>query len=102
MASSKCLPTTIIPIGSPSLKPALTDNAGWPVTSKGLVFCTPVPEALMQSALKMYSTCIIVYSDLSCSTIKTTTGLLKAGDISPLKVASVANLFLYINITFTC
>ena len=28
-------------------------------------------------------TCLFIYSDLSCSTIKTTTGLLKTGDMSP-------------------
>ena len=38
VASSKCLPTIIIPTGSPSASPAGTEQAGCPLTSNGAVF----------------------------------------------------------------
>ena len=49
MTSSNFLPTIIIPTGKPSLKPALIDRAGCPVTFIGDVF------GILSNALSRYS-----------------------------------------------
>ena len=49
--SSKWRPITIVPIGRPSEKPALTDTAGCPVASKGAVL-SRLPKQLAMTSVK--------------------------------------------------
>ena len=50
VASSKCLPTNITPIGKPPTMPHGTVKAGFPATSKGQVLCCMLSASVIVSS----------------------------------------------------